>query len=270
MEHPLNESAWCRGWQATKSTWTDWRFLAFEAVMAPLLGFFVEWWWSIVLVAGGMLCIWIGATASAPVKQRNEARQRIKEIESEKPKMLDILCPTTSIGLPINRLDDGSYQASSIGVGFAPLSIVHRGELATITRLTMSPEIRFTRADRWETTNAIQVTLGINPLAGPRTQDFAWDTKKPAQWVLMGLPLTLAKDELLTLPMMVLSISNGNEAGAHFEKGETCTLIMKFAIHTDKGFPPLPDQTISLTRSDIKNSLLGFGIHPNPKEGATQ
>jgi len=196
----------------------------------------------------------------APYKQRNEAWQRIKELEAEfkKPKLFDVLCSTTSLGLPINRLGDGNYRASALMIGFKPILIVHRGELTTITRLIMSPEIRFTRADGWETTNAIQVTLGNNPLASPRARDFTWDTQNPQQWVLIGLPLTMAKDELLTLPIMMLSVTNGNEAGAHFEKGETCTLIMKFAIRTDKGYPPLPDQTISLTRSDIKNSLSGI------------
>ena len=131
----------------------------------------------------------------------------------------------------------------------------------------MSPVIIFTRVDGWETTDAIQVTPGINPLAGPRAKSFTWDTQNPQQWELTGLPLTMAKDELLTLPMMMLSVANGNEAGAHFEKGETCSLIMKFAIRTDKGFPPLLDQTISITRSDVMDSLSGLGIQLKPEEG---
>ena len=47
--------------------------------MAPLLGFFVDWWWGIVAVAGGMFCIWIGATARASVKQRDEARELVEQ-----------------------------------------------------------------------------------------------------------------------------------------------------------------------------------------------
>lgn len=74
MEHPLNENAWRRGWQDTAQRWKSVWFIILEAILAPLLGFFVEWWWSIVIVAGGMLSIWIGATARAPIKQRNEAR----------------------------------------------------------------------------------------------------------------------------------------------------------------------------------------------------
>lgn len=274
MEHPFNESTWGRGWKDTKKVWTSWPFFVLDAVVAVVIGGIFEWYWGLLVVVFGLLCAWLGATASAPVKQRNEARQRIKELEAEfeKPKLFDVLCPTTSLGLPINRLGDGSYQASSVRIGFKPISLVHRGELTTITDLTMSPEIRFTRADNqgWETTNAIQVTSGVNPLAGPRARGFTWDTKDPQQWVLIGLPLTMAKDELLPLPMMMVSVPDGNEAGTHFEKGETCMLIMKFAIRTDMGFPPLPDQTISLAMSDIKDSSSRLGSQLKPEEGSMQ
>ena len=277
-EYPLTQSYFDRAKQETLSEFHKVRFGVVEMISAPIVAagmFFAipdsasPFIKTIVPIAA--FSIWMLAVLGgvflfslliAPYRQRNQARRRIKELEAEfeKPKPFDVLCPTTSLGLPINRLDDGSYQASAIGIGFRSLSIVHRGELTTITRLIMSPEIRFTRADGWETTNAIQVTLGSNPLASPRTRDFTWDTQNPQQWVLTGLPLTMAKDELV-------SVANGNEAGVHFEKGETCTLIMKFAIRTDKGFPPLPDQVITLTRSDIKDSLASLGIKPEIEEG---
>lgn len=56
------------------SGWKSIYFIVFQAVVAPLLGIFVEWWWSIIVVAIGLLCIWIGATERALIKQRNEAR----------------------------------------------------------------------------------------------------------------------------------------------------------------------------------------------------
>ncbi len=217
------------------------------------------------------LVVYICNFLRAPYKQRNEAWQRIEELETKlkKPKLFDVLCPTTSLGLPINRLDDGTYRASSVSIGIQPISIVHQGDLTTITHFIMSPVIIFARADRWETTDAIQVTPCSNPLAEPQARGFIWDTQNPQQWVLNGLPLTMAKDEKLTLPMMMVSVANGNEAGTHFEKRETCTLLMRFAIRTDRGFPLLPDHQISLTSSDIKNSLSGLGIQPKPEE-ATQ
>lgn len=219
-----------------------------------------------------MLTIFAWNLLRAPYRQRNEARQRIEELEteSENPKLFDVLCPTTSLRLPINRLNDGSYRASSVSLGIGPISIVHRGDLTTITHFIMSPVIKFTRKDGWETTDAIHVTPGRNVMATLLTQSFAWDTNNPQQWVLNGLPLQMAKGETLTLPTMMVSVANGNEAGAHFEGGETCTLLMRFAIRTDKGTPLLPDHQISLTRSDIKDSLSGLGIQPNPEKGTTQ
>ena len=194
----------------------------------------------------------------APYRQRNEARKRLHDLEAEanKPKLFDVFAPTTSVGLPLNRLDDGSYRASAVGVSFGSAVIAHRDELTTVTRLTALPQIRFTQADGqgWETTNAIQVAPGQNPMAGPGAMDFTWDTSNSRQWVLAGLPFAMARDNVLPLPMMMVTVADGDEAGAHFEKGETCTLTIRLAIRTDKGSPPLPDQVIALPRSDIRDS----------------
>ena len=173
--------------------------------------------------------------------------------EMQKPKLFDIYCPTTKLGLPINKLDDGSYQASTASISPKPLQLMHRGELTTINRFTMTPRILFIQEDKgWETTTAITLSPSSNPLASSRTRDLSWDDSNPSQWVLGGLPLTLAKDESLTLPMLMISVRDGNEVGSRLDKGEMCTLTMSFGIFTDKGSPLLPDHQISLTRSDIK------------------
>ncbi len=64
----------------------------------------------------------------------------------------------------------------------------------------------------------------------------------------------MAKGELLQLPTMTVSVFDGNEAGAHFEKEETCTLTIRLAVRTDKGSPALPDQVITHSRSDIRDT----------------
>ena len=253
--------------------WAGFNLLPSEATRAQ------EFWYP---ASGGIVGVFLGLCGvfalilcwnflRAPYKQRDEAIQRVEHLESEleKPKLFDVVCPTTSLGLPINRLGDGSYRASVVAVGFHSILIAHRGELTNVTRVTASPEVRFTRADNqgWETTNSIQVTQGHNPLAGPHAMGFTWDISNPRQWVLNGLPLAMAKDELLQLPMMMVSVADGDEAGAHFEKMETCTLIIRLAVRTDKGTPPLPDQVIKLTRSDIKDSLASLGIQPETEEG---
>lgn len=288
-QYALNQSTWRRAAKDTISAQRTARFMwggegvlavaggIWFAQLAPINAPVVEIIWrSVVGGLGGLaiavLIIFAWNLFRAPYKQRNKARQIIKELETklEKTKLFDILCPATSLGLPINRLGDGSYRASAVGLGFPPLQVLHRGALTTITQLTMSLEIRFKHDKGWETTNAIKVVPGSNPLASPRASGFTWDIGDPKQWVLTGLPLTMAKDELLPLPILMISVANGNEAGIHFEKGETCTLIMKFAIRTDKGFPLLPDQTISLTRSDIKNSLSELDMDTKSEGDATQ
>ncbi len=74
MEYPLNQSAWRRGWNDTKTTWTSWQFYVLDAVVAVVIGGLFQWYWGLVIVAFGMFCVWLGATASAPIRQRNEAR----------------------------------------------------------------------------------------------------------------------------------------------------------------------------------------------------
>jgi len=86
MEPSLQETLWRRGWNDTKAGWRDWRFLLFWAVMSPTIGLFsgllsgnpvLGAVVATLVVIVGLVLVWIGATASAPVKQRNEARQQI-------------------------------------------------------------------------------------------------------------------------------------------------------------------------------------------------
>jgi len=274
------ESSFRRAWKDSESFRKD----------SPL------WYWVTVVLgalASGAVGGWVGSTIGgvvgvclglggvfililcwnvfrAPYMQRDEALHRVDYLESEleKPKLFDVVCQTTSIGLPINRLNDGSYRASTVAIGFNPILIAHRGELTNVTGLTASPTIRFTQVDNqgWRTTNAIQVTPGHNPFANLHAMGFTWDTSNPQQWVLAGLPLAMAKDELLQLPMMMLSVTDANEAGARFASGETCTLIVRLAVRTDKGAPALPDQVITLTRSDAF-AQLGIQERPDQSNG---
>lgn len=259
MADSVEESAWARGWDKTKKKWTSWQFFVLDAVGAVVIGNIFSWQWGLAVVGFGMLCVWIGATASTPYHQRNEARLRIKELEAKlrKSNLFDVSCPTTSLGLPVNKLGDGKYVASVMSLGFKPISIIHRGELTTITRLSMTPRITFIREDNkgWEINDSIQLKSGSNPLASPRATSFSWDTSNPQVWELVGLPLTLAEDESLTLPMIMISVKDGNDFGSRLDNGETCVLKMSFAIRTDKGYPLVSDQQIFLTRSDAQASI---------------
>lgn len=77
MGHPLNESAWRRGWQDTKTAWKSLPFILLDAVGCVVVASIFGVYWGLGLFVFAMLCAWVGATASAPVKQRNEARRLI-------------------------------------------------------------------------------------------------------------------------------------------------------------------------------------------------
>jgi hypothetical protein len=81
MEYSIKQSAWRRGWNDTKSVWTSWQFYILDVVVAVVIGGLFDWYWGLVIVVFGMFCVWLGATASAPYNKRNEARQRIEELD---------------------------------------------------------------------------------------------------------------------------------------------------------------------------------------------
>ena len=111
---------------------------------------------------------------------------------------------------------------------------------------------------------SIELSVYVNPLASSRTRDLSWDSTNPSQWVLNGLPLTLAKDEPLILPMIMIYIKDGNEVGRRLDNGEKCVLTMSFGVFSDKGSPILPEKQISLERSDIQANFF------HPKGDTTQ
>jgi len=90
MDYALNQSAWRRGWNDTKTIWTGWQFPVFELVGGGVIGRIFGWYWGVLLVLFGMFCVWLGATASAPLRQRNEARTRIIALEKEKQPQIEV------------------------------------------------------------------------------------------------------------------------------------------------------------------------------------
>ncbi len=88
MEHSFSQSAWRRGWSDTKAVWTSWPFYVLDAVVAVMIGGLFLWYWGLFVVLFGMFCVWLGATASAPVRQRNEAREKVIALESTKKRLL--------------------------------------------------------------------------------------------------------------------------------------------------------------------------------------
>lgn len=78
----LSESAWSRGWKDAKRCFADWRFWAVEvlgggglALINPVLG--------LLFVVCLAIAVWFGATISAPVRQRDEAREAQSDLETD-------------------------------------------------------------------------------------------------------------------------------------------------------------------------------------------
>jgi len=68
-----------------------------DAVVAVVIGGVFEWYWALVIVIFGMICVWMGATARASIKQRNEARAALKQIGNEYKAKLDDAAQTLAI-----------------------------------------------------------------------------------------------------------------------------------------------------------------------------
>jgi len=83
-EHSTDESLWRRSWQDAKAVWTSWPFIVLDAGICGVVGGVFTWYWGVGLFFFAMFCVWIVATASAPIKQRNEARLQARKLEQER------------------------------------------------------------------------------------------------------------------------------------------------------------------------------------------
>jgi len=81
MEYPTDESAWRRGWRDTKKALRNWKFYVFDLLAGGLIGGFLEWYWGLAVVGIGVVCVWMAATGSAPIRQRNEVRKELFELK---------------------------------------------------------------------------------------------------------------------------------------------------------------------------------------------
>jgi len=82
MEYPFDQSARRRGWNDTKVAWKSLPFIILDAVGCVVVGAIFVWWWGVILFVFAMICVLIGATATAPFKQRNEARKRLSSLQT--------------------------------------------------------------------------------------------------------------------------------------------------------------------------------------------
>jgi hypothetical protein len=189
----------------------------------------------------------------APYRQRDEARQKINEIEASiKQEIFEVEWPHKSMNLLVAKGEDGQWVAGAGAIGPAPITIVNRKELLSITQLQLAPEVHFEHKTGWGSTNAITVTplRLVLPSTQITTIGIEWDTNNQTLWELKGLPFTIAKDGEIKLPQMMLQVTDASEVGKHFDAGEQCSLVIRLIIRTDKGAQDIPDISIELNPSD--------------------
>ena len=85
MDYPLNQSVWRRGWNDTKKVWTSWPVVLLDGAVCVVVGAVFTWYWGLGLFIFTLFLIWVGATASAPVKQRNKALTALNSIPGATP-----------------------------------------------------------------------------------------------------------------------------------------------------------------------------------------
>ena len=87
LEVALHESTMRRGWGDFKKGLTSWQFWAIQALGGGIVGL-MNPEKVLAFIAAVAAAMWIGATATAPVKQRNEARARLRSFVTPKFKVV--------------------------------------------------------------------------------------------------------------------------------------------------------------------------------------
>ncbi len=83
-EPNLSESVWSRGWSNTKRGLGSWQFWVLEVFGGGLMGVLISPAAALIFVLGMLVALWIGATAVAPIHQRNELLKYVKSFQVER------------------------------------------------------------------------------------------------------------------------------------------------------------------------------------------
>jgi len=87
-----------------------------------VIGGVFGWYWGLAIVIFGTICVWMGATARAPVKQRDEARELVeqqrKPSDSEVTDAIRLLEAETLV-LKNNEEEERSYSFSQVFLALA-------------------------------------------------------------------------------------------------------------------------------------------------------
>ena len=96
----LSESAWARGWSDTKRGLKSWQFVALEVIGGGVIGIAANPFAAIVFLVGVAFALWMGAAISAPVRQRDEARQYSHLLKALVNEKVDVRIESESLVTP--------------------------------------------------------------------------------------------------------------------------------------------------------------------------
>lgn len=148
----LSESVWARGWSDTKHALGTWWFWALEVFGAGSIGVYTQDpVVGLIAVAAIAAALWIGATAGAPVRQRNEQREHIRNLEDS------LSSRRVEIKREIRPIGDDSYElvvyvhnptsntvrnvsASLLRVEPEPVDVEHRKTVKKLIGLPLRPQ----------------------------------------------------------------------------------------------------------------------------------
>jgi len=117
----LSESIWVRGWADTKHGIGTWQFWVLEVFGGGSLAIFADPLVGLAFVAGTVVALWIGATAAAPIKQRNEARRALR---TDQPRLVLVCRGIERQAADVNQIrfviknEDGGATAKNLRVTF--------------------------------------------------------------------------------------------------------------------------------------------------------
>ncbi len=108
-------------------------------MVAVVIGGIFHWYWGLFVVLFGMFCVWLGATASASIKQRNEARQALENL-SQTPLVME--CNSYE-----KRLVGKTWLNENQYIWFLCVSLTNQSDTHNVGTKAISLEVNFPVAD---------------------------------------------------------------------------------------------------------------------------
>jgi len=140
MEINLSESAWSRGRSDTARGMHNPLFWIVDAGGGAMIGaIFSNAWLAVAWIVGCIICLWIGATAGAPRRQRDEARAQLAA-RLELPPLADRLDKIASQIRDFKRELDASMPAPNDALNYVSPSLEKRVQTSGVGNMVISGE----------------------------------------------------------------------------------------------------------------------------------